>query len=51
MNHFMATVLGRRRLPCARTLHRSLARYSAKGVRAAVEAAYLAELPRRAGCL
>jgi hypothetical protein len=45
----LAALLGRARLPCARTLRRSLARFSAKGVRAAVEAAYRAELPRRAG--
>jgi hypothetical protein len=45
----LTALLGRARLPCARTLRRSLARFSAKGVRAAVEAAYLAELPRRAG--
>ena len=45
----LATALGRSRLPCARTLRRSLARFSARGMRAAVEAAYLAELPRRAG--
>jgi hypothetical protein len=45
----LAALLGRPGLPCARTLRRSLARFSATGVRAAVEAAYLAELPRRAG--
>ena len=45
----LAALLGRRRLPCARTLRRSLARFSAKGMRAAVGAAYLAEVPRRAG--
>jgi Transposase DDE domain len=45
----LAALLGRPHLPCAHTLRRSLARFSAKGVRAAVEAAYRAELPRRAG--
>ena len=45
----LAAVLGRERLPTARTLHRSLSSFSAKAVRRAVEAAYLAELPRRAG--
>lgn len=45
----LAALLGRTRLPCARTLRRSLARFSARGVRAAVEAAYRAELPRRRG--
>ena len=45
----LAALLDRPRLPCAQTLHRSLEHFSAKPVRAAVEAAYLAELPRRAG--
>jgi hypothetical protein len=45
----LAALLGRPGLPCTRTLRRSLARFSAKGVRAAVETAYRAELPRRAG--
>lgn len=45
----LAALLGVGRLPCARTLRRSLAAFSAAGVRAAVEAAYLAELPRRQG--
>src|SRR5687767_15023803 len=36
----LVALLGRPGLPCARTLRRSLARFSAKGVRAAVEAAY-----------
>jgi hypothetical protein len=45
----LAALLGRARLPTARTLHRSLGYFSATAVRAAVEAAYLAELPRRAG--
>jgi hypothetical protein len=43
----LAALLGRPGLPCARTLRRSLARFSATGVRAAVEAAYRAALPRR----
>lgn len=37
------------RLPCARTLRRSLADFPAKTVPGAVEAAYLAGLPHRAG--
>jgi hypothetical protein len=45
----LAALLGRPRLPAAQTLHRSLDAFSANGVRAAVEAAYLAELPRRIG--
>jgi Transposase DDE domain len=45
----LAALLGRPRLPCAQTLHRSLGHFAAHDVRAAVEAAYLAELPRRAG--
>ena len=45
----LAALLGRGRVPSARTLHRSLHYFSAKAVRRAVEAAYLAELPRRAG--
>jgi Transposase DDE domain len=45
----LAALLGHRRLPAAQTLHRSLDRFSAKAVRAAVEAAYGAELPRRTG--
>ena len=45
----LAALLGRARLPTAQTLHRSLGYFSAKAVRGAVEAAYLAELPRRAG--
>jgi Transposase DDE domain len=44
----LAALLGRERLPSATTLHRSLRRFSAQAVRAAVEAAYQAELPRRA---
>jgi Transposase DDE domain len=45
----LAAVLGRRRLPSPTTLYRSLGYWSAHAVRAAVEAAYLAELPRRPG--
>lgn len=45
----LATLLGVERLPCAKTLARSLRRFSAKAVRAAVEQAYLAELPHRPG--
>ena len=45
----LTALLGQSRLPCARTLRRSLARFSARGLRAAVEAAYLAELPHRTG--
>ncbi len=37
------------RLPCAKTLARSLRYFSAKALRAAVEHAYLAEVPRRTG--
>ncbi len=44
----LATLLGGR-LPCPRTLRRSLAYFAAHDVRAAVEAAYLAALPRRTG--
>ena len=45
----LAALLGRGRVPSSRTLHRSLRYFSAKAVRRAVEAAYLAELPRRTG--
>ena len=45
----LAALLGVDRLPTAQTLHRALAYFSAHDVRAAVEAAYRAELPRRAG--
>jgi hypothetical protein len=45
----LAVLLGRDRLPTARTLHRSLRYFSARAVRRAVEAAYLAELPCRRG--
>ena len=45
----LAALVGLARLPAPQTLHRSLAAFSAQAVRAAVEAAYLAELPRRSG--
>jgi hypothetical protein len=45
----LAALLGLPALPRAQTLHRSLAYFPAKALRAAVEAAYLAELGRRAG--
>jgi DDE family transposase len=45
----LAALLGRARVPTARTLLRSPAYFSAQGVRRAVEASYLAELPRRGG--
>jgi hypothetical protein len=45
----LAALLGLPALPSAQTLHRSLAYFSAKALRAAVEAAYRAELGRRAG--
>lgn len=45
----LAALLGVDRLPTAQTLHRALAYFAAHDVRAALEAAYLAELPRRAG--
>jgi hypothetical protein len=45
----LAALLGRSRLPAPQTLHRSLDAFAAKDLRSAVEAAYLAELPRRAG--
>ena len=43
----LAALLGRSRRPAAQTLHRSLDAFAAKDMRAAVEAAYRAELPRR----
>lgn len=46
---FLAALLGLARLPCARTLRRSLAAFSSRRLRAAVETAYLSELPRRRG--
>jgi hypothetical protein len=45
----LAALLGCARLPCAKTLSRSLAYFPAKAIRAAVETAYRAELPHRAG--
>ena len=45
----LAALVGLARWPAPQTLHRSLAYFSAHAVRAAVETAYLAELPRRAG--
>jgi hypothetical protein len=45
----LVALLGGTRLPCAKTLRRSLSRLAATAVRAAVEAAYPAELPHRAG--
>jgi hypothetical protein len=45
----LAALLGRERLPTARTLARSLGYVAAQGMRRAVEGSYLAELPRRGG--
>ena len=45
----LAALLGHDRLPCPQTLRRSLDYFAAQDVRRAVEAAYLAELPRRTG--
>jgi hypothetical protein len=45
----LAALLGGTRLPCAKTLRRSLTRLATTDVRAAVEAAYQAELPHRTG--
>jgi hypothetical protein len=45
----LAALLGDRRLPWSKTSHRSLAHFAAHAVRRAVEAAHLAEPPRRAG--
>jgi Transposase DDE domain len=45
----LAALLGVARLPTPQTLHRSLTYFSAQAIRAAVEAAYRAELPRRPG--
>jgi hypothetical protein len=45
----LAALLGGQRLRDPRTLRRSPERFAAHGVRRAVEAAYLAELPRREG--
>jgi hypothetical protein len=46
---FLAALLGLPGLPDPRTLHRSLAYFPARALRAAVEAAYRAELGRRTG--
>jgi hypothetical protein len=45
----LAALLGLARLPTPQTLHRSLAYFSGHALRAAVEAVYQAELPRRPG--
>lgn len=45
----LATLLGLPGLPTAETLRRSLAQFPTQAVRRAVEAAYVAELPRRPG--
>lgn len=45
----LAALLGVDRLPTAQTLHRALGYFAAHDLRAAVEASYLAELPRRSG--
>jgi hypothetical protein len=45
----LAALLGVAGLPTAETLRRSLAYFPAQALRRAVETAYLAELPRRAG--
>ena len=45
----LAALLGIERLPSAETLRRSLAYFPAQALRHAVEGAYWAELPRRAG--
>jgi len=45
----LAALLGIDRVPSAETLRRSLAYFPAQALRRAVEAAYLAELPRRRG--
>jgi Transposase DDE domain len=45
----LAALLGLARLPTAETLRRSRAYFPAQALRQAVEAAYLAELPRRTG--
>src|SRR3954451_13222555 len=46
---FLAALLGLARLPTPQTLHRSLTSFSAHAIRAAVEAAYRAELAHRSG--
>ena len=45
----LAALLGQERVPTAETLRRSLRYFPAQAVRRAVQAAYLAELPRRSG--
>jgi hypothetical protein len=45
----LAALLGLARLPTPQTLHRSVTYFSAQAIRAAVEAAYRAELAPRAG--
>lgn len=45
----LAALRGEERLPSARTLLRSLSHVPARAIRAAVEASYRAELPRRSG--
>jgi hypothetical protein len=45
----LAALLGCARLPCARTLRRSVGSFAARDLRAAVEAAYRAELAHRSG--
>lgn len=45
----LTALLGLARLPTPQTLHRSLAYFTAHALRAAVEAAYLTELPQRSG--
>ena len=47
----LTALLGVARLPTPQTLHRSLTYFSAQAIRAAVEAAYQAELSRRSGRL
>jgi hypothetical protein len=47
----LAALLGRDRLPSAKTLRAALRRFPARAVRAAVEAAYRAELHRRGGAV
>jgi hypothetical protein len=46
---FLAAIIGRHRLPTPQTLYRSLAYFSARGLRSAVQDAYLASLPHRTG--
>jgi hypothetical protein len=46
---FLAAIIGRSQLPTPRTLYRSLAYYSARALRHAVQDAYLATLPYREG--